>query len=276
MNTRYSIDPIRYQRMTTQELRDAFLVDTIFNNGQIDLMYWENERTVVGSAVPTYKPLVLEAGKEIAADYFCERREVGVLNVGASGKIIVDDTTYDMANRDCLYIGRGSKNISFKSTDSDDPARFYFLCYPAHTDYPTTQAKQTDATPVHLGSKLESNERTIYKYIYPGGIDSCQLVMGFTELEPGCIWNTMPCHTHARRTEVYFYFGMNVETSLFHFMGPTEETRHLVVRNEQATLSPIWSIHSGAGTGKYSFIWGMGGENQEFTDMDHIDPVTLK
>lgn len=270
MKTRYAIDPIRYQRMTTTELRESFLVPDLFQTGQLNLLYCENERAIVGAAVPASDPLPLEAGKEIAADFFCQRREVGVLNVGAAGSVTVAGKTYAMSNRDCLYIGRGSQDVSFSSEDAENPARFYILSYPAHADYPTVQAKQADASPVHIGSALESNERTIYKYIHPEGIKSCQLVMGFTELEPGCIWNTMPCHTHARRTEVYFYFDMTEATSVFHFMGPADETRHLVVRNEEAVLSPLWSIHSGAGTGKYAFIWGMGGENQRFDDMDHI------
>lgn len=276
MNTRYSIDPERYSRMTTAELRQNFLVERLFQPGQLNLLYWENERTIVGAAVPDHKPLPLEAGKEIAADFFCKRREVGVLNVGSTGSITVDGTVYEMENRDCLYIGRGSREVRFTSNDGADPARFYLLSYPAHADHPTTQARKSDAAPLHLGSTMESNERTIYKYIHPEGIKSCQLVMGFTELEPGCIWNTMPCHTHARRTEVYFYFDMDAETSVFHFMGPASETRHLVVRNEEATLAPIWSIHSGAGTGKYAFIWGMGGENQDFADMDGIAPNDLR
>lgn len=276
MNTRFSVHPQQYRTMTTDELRATFLVETLFNPGKLDLLYWENERTVVGSAVPTHAPLTLEAGTELAADYFLQRREAGILNVGAAGHVTVDGTRYELNNRDCLYIGRGSEAVSFASADPAAPARFYILSYPAHTVYPTTLARRADAAPVHLGSKAESNERTIYKYIHPEGIQSCQLVMGFTELAEGSVWNTMSCHTHARRTEVYLYFGMAQETAVMHFMGPAAETRHLVVRNEQATLSPIWSIHSGCGTGAYAFIWGMGGENQAFTDMDAVDMDELR
>ena len=270
MKTLYAIDSVRYQRMNTQELRQKFLLEDLFNPGQLDLVYWENDRTVVGSAVPMDSALQLEAGKELAADFFCQRRELGVLNVGAAGTVSVDGKRYAVDNRDCLYIGRGSKTISFESSPPSQPSRFYLLSYPAHADYPVALAKQADAEPVSLGTAEECNQRTIYKYIHPNGIQSCQLVMGFTELESGSIWNTMPCHTHARRTEVYLYFDVNPDTAVFHFMGPADETRHMVVRNEQAALSPIWSIHSGAGTGNYAFVWGMGGENQEFTDMDHI------
>lgn len=276
MNTRFAISQRQYERMNTDELRENFLVQELFQSGKIDLMYWENERTVVGSAVPTRSPLSLEAGKELAADYFLQRREIGMLNVGASGKVSVDGTVHELNHRDCLYIGRGSEEVTFESDDSETPARFYLLSYPAHTTHPTTLAKKEDATPVRLGSKLESNERTLYKYIHPDGIKSCQLMMGFTELESGSVWNTMPCHTHARRTEVYLYFGLEGDAAVFHLMGPPEETRHLVVRNEQAVLSPIWSIHSGCGTAAYTFIWGMGGENQAFTDMDAVELNTLR
>jgi len=269
MNVRYTVGKNEYKRMTTDELRDNFLVD-LFEDGKINLLYVEVERAVVGAAVPTSGSLALEAGKELAADFFCQRREVGVLNIGGAGTVTVDGTDYAMENCDCLYIGRGSKEVSFASADAAEPARYHIISYPAHADYPTAQAKKADASAVHLGSDEECNKRTIYKYIHPEGLKSCQLMLGFTTLEPGSVWNTMPCHTHERRTEIYMYFNMDEKTKLFHFMGPADETRHVAVTNEQVMLSPMWSIHSGCGTGPYTFCWAMGGENQRFDDMDHI------
>ena len=270
MDMRYTVGTNEYKRMTTDELRDAFLVD-LFEDGKLNLLYCEVERSIVGAAVPTIgKPLVLEAGKELAADFFCQRREVGVLNIGGSGTVTVDGTEYSMDNLDGLYIGRGSKNITFTSADADSPARFHLLSYPAHTEYPTTQAKKADANAIDLGTLEDSNKRTIYQYIHENGIKSCQLVMGFTVMEPGSVWNTMPCHTHERRTEVYMYFGLDQASRVFHFMGPAGETRHIAVADGQAVISPMWSIHSGCGTKAYTFCWGMGGENQRFDDMDHV------
>jgi len=275
MDVRYTIGKDEYKRMTTDELRDAFLVD-LFEAGKVNLLYCEVERAIVGAAVPTGSALKLEAGKELAADYFCQRREVGVLNIGGSGTVTVDGTAYEMENLDGLYIGRGSEEISFASADAAAPARFYLISYPAHTEYPTTLAKKADANALELGTVEDSNKRTIYQYIHENGIKSCQLVMGFTALEPGCVWNTMPCHTHERRTEVYLYFGLDDASRVFHMMGPGDETRHIVVGNEQAVISPMWSIHSGCGTKAYTFCWGMGGENQRFDDMDHIQVGELR
>jgi len=276
MKTRYAVDKIRFQRMTTAELRETFLVDQTFKPNQLSLLYWETERTVVGSAVPTKNPLKLEAGKELACEYFCQRREIGIMNLGKTGTITVDNTQYQLEYKDCLYIGRGSKEITFASKDPKQPAQFYILSYPAHTKYPTTLAKKADANPIKLGSKAESNQRTIFQYIHTNGIKSCQLVMGFTELEEGCIWNTMKPHTHERRTEVYTYFEVETNDVVFHMMGTPTETRHLIIKDKQSALSPSWSIHAGAGTRRYSFIWGMGGENQDFTDMDHVEIADLK
>lgn len=275
MDIRYTIGKNEYKRMTTDELRDAFMVD-LFEAGDLNLLYCEVERAIVGAAVPTVAKLSLEAGKELAADYFCQRREVGVLNIGAVGTVTVDGTKYTMENLDGLYIGRGSKEIIFESDAADDPARFYLISYPAHTEYPTTLAKKADANALNLGSVEDANKRTIYQYIHENGVKSCQLVMGFTALEPGSVWNTMPCHTHERRTEVYLYFGLDDESRVFHMMGPGDETRHIVMANEQAVISPMWSIHSGCGTKAYTFCWGMGGENQRFDDMDHIQIADLK
>jgi len=261
--------------MTTDELRDAFLVD-LFEDGKMNFLYCEVERGVVGAVVPTVGGLVINGFKELASDYFCERREVGVLNIGSAGTVTVDGTEYKMDNLDGLYIGRGSKEIVFESDSTDDPARFYLISYPAHTEYPTTLAKKANANVLELGTMEDSNKRTIYQYIHEEGIKSCQLVMGFTALEPGCVWNTMPCHTHERRTEVYLYFGLDEASRVFHMMGPGDETRHIVVGNEQAVISPMWSIHSGCGTKAYTFCWGMGGENQRFDDMDHIQIGELR
>jgi len=261
--------------MTTAELRDAFQID-LFESGKLNLLYCEVERGIVGAAIPTNTTLSLEAGTELAADYFCQRREVGVLNIGGSGAVTVDGTEYSMDNLDGLYIGRGSKDISFTSVDANQPARFYLMSYPAHSAYPSTLVKKADANTLHLGSDEDANKRTIYQYIHEDGIKSCQLVMGFTELEAGSVWNTMPCHTHERRTEVYMYFDLDDSARVFHMMGPTDETRHIVMADGQAVISPMWSIHSGCGTQAYRFCWSMGGENQRFDDMDHIAIRDLK
>lgn len=281
MDLRYTIGENEYKRMTTDELRGAFLAD-LFEPGELNLLYCEVERAIVGAAVPAHgSPLQLEAGKELAADYFCQRREVGVLNVGGPGIVTVDGTDYTMENLDGLYIGRGAKEVSFQALAETEgggsaSARFYLISYPAHTEYPTTQAKKADANVLELGTVEDSNHRKIYQYIHENGIQSCQLVMGFTALEPGSVWNTMPCHTHERRTEVYMYFDLDEASRVFHMMGPGDETRHLVMANEQVVISPMWSIHSGCGTKAYSFCWGMGGENQRFDDMDHIQIGDLK
>lgn len=275
METRYTTGQNEYKRMTTDELREAFLVD-LFIDGELNLLYCEVERSIVGAAVPATGSLKLEAGAELAADYFCQRREVGVLNIGGNGTITVDGTEYQMENLDGLYIGRGSKKIVFDSASSEEPARFHIVSYPAHDKYPTTQAKKGDANAIELGTVEDSNKRTIYQYIHENGIKSCQLVMGFTALEPGSVWNTMPCHTHERRTEVYLYFGLDETSKVFHFMGPGDETRHIAVSDGQAVISPMWSIHSGCGTKAYTFCWAMGGENQRFDDMDHISVADLK
>ena len=275
MNVRYTVGKNEYKRMTTGELRDAFLVD-LFEDGRINLLYCEVERAIIGAAVPTAGNLMLEAGRELAADYFCQRREVGVLNIGGSGTVAVDGTEYAMEHLDGLYIGRGSQAVSFSSAASDDPARFYLVSYPTHKEYPTAQAKKADANVIELGTMEDSNHRRIYQYIHENGIPSCQLVMGFTALEPGSVWNTMPCHTHERRTEIYMYFNLDDTSRVFHFMGPEDETRHIAVADAQAVISPMWSIHSGCGTGAYTFCWAMGGENQRFDDMDHIQINDLK
>ena len=275
MEIRYSADQVRFKRMTTDEIRDNFLVD-MFEDGKLNMLYSEVDRVIVGAAVPTGEKLILASAKELASDYFCERRELGILNTGAKGYVVVDGQKYDMENRDGLYVGLGSKSIEFTSENNNDPACFYLISYPAHKAYPTAHAKKTDAEVTELGADKTSNKRKIYKYIHPEGIQSAQLVMGFTEMESGNVWNTMPPHTHERRMEVYMYFDIPQDNVVFHFMGKPQETRHIVIRNRQAVISPSWSIHSGAGTSNYTFIWGMGGENQAFGDMDHITIEDLK
>ncbi|MCP4455273.1 MAG: 5-dehydro-4-deoxy-D-glucuronate isomerase [Planctomycetes bacterium] len=270
MQVRYSPDPVRFQRMTTQEVRDSFLIETLFKQDKIELAYSDVDRAIVGSAVPMDKPLMLAAGHALRADYFCQRRELGILNIGHMGTVLVDGQRFNMGNRDGLYIGLGCQEISFVSANPYEPAMFYLLSYPAHDSYPTKHIQKSEAEPVHLGSHEESNKRTIYKLIHPGGVQSCQLVMGFTEMAEGSVWNTMPPHTHERRMEVYMYFDVPDENRVFHFMGRPEETRHIAVANGQAMISPSWSIHSGVGTRSYTFCWGMGGENQAFDDMDHL------
>jgi 4-deoxy-L-threo-5-hexosulose-uronate ketol-isomerase len=276
MDVRYVADPVRFQRMNTNEIRNSFLVDQLFQPNKIYLLYSEVDRGIIGSAVPGAEKLSLVGSKELATDYFCERREIGVLNIGGKGEIIVDGNAFPMENRDGLYIGKGSKEIVFSSDDEKKPAAFYLLSFPAHQTYPTKQAKLADAEAVQLGSEEASNKRTIYKFIHPRGIQSCQVVMGFTVLAPGSVWNTMPPHTHERRMEVYLYFEMAEDSRVFHLMGTADETRHIVVANRQAVISPSWSIHSGVGTGAYTFCWGMGGENQTFEDMDGIEIDKLK
>ncbi len=270
MEVRYCADQVRTTRMNTEELRGSFLVEGYFSPGKLQLLYSDVDRAIIGSAVPTSGPLKLEGGKELASDYFTERREVGVINVGGAGSVRVEGEDYPLENRDALYIGKGNREVVFSSGDAANPAAFYILSYPAHASYPTQTARQADAAAVDLGSDEEANKRTIYKYIHLDGIQSCQLVMGFTVLAPGSVWNTMPAHTHERRSEVYMYFDVPEDAVVFHFMGTPQETRHLVVRNREATISPSWSLHAGSATRNYCFVWGMGGENQEFTDMDGI------
>ncbi len=276
MEVRYSADPVRFMRMNTEEIRKNFLIDNLFQKDRIDMIYSDIDRAVIGSAVPAKSPLALTSADEIRAEFFCERREMGVLNIGAKGKVKVDGQSYEMENSDGLYIGRGSRKIAFESADPADSACFYLLSYPAHKKYPTNQIRKTDVDAVQLGSFDESNKRAIYKYIHPDGIKSCQLVMGITQLEPGSVWNTMPPHTHERRMEVYFYYDVKENARIFHYCGKPDETRHIVVCNKQAVISPSWSIHSGAGTCSYTFCWGMGGENQAFDDMDFIEIGELK
>ena len=271
MDVRYSTDPLGFQKMTTEELRKAYLIDTLFAQDEIPMTYSDIDRSITGSAVPVNSKLkLLATKKEMAAEYFCERREVGVINIGGDGFIAVDGKEYAMVLKDVLYIGRGSKEVTFASRSSETPAKFYFVSYPAHKEYPTTQGTLAEAEHAYLGSQKDANKRVLNRMIHAKGIQSCQLVMGLTELEEGSVWNTMPSHTHQRRSEVYLYFNVAPDAVVVHLMGQPNETRHIIMRNGQAVLNPSWSIHSGGGTRNYSFIWAMGGENQVFDDMDGV------
>jgi 4-deoxy-L-threo-5-hexosulose-uronate ketol-isomerase len=265
-----------YPRMTTDELRRSFLIEGLFAPGEVVLNYWETDRAVVGGAVPTAGTLSLGSPRELAATAFCDRRELGIINLGGPGAVAVDGRRHETGHLDGLYVGRGARDVQFSSANADQPARFYLLSYPAHTEYPTTFAPFSEANGVALGSPATANARQLHKLIHPAGIKSCQLVMGYTLLKPGSVWNTLPPHTHMRRSEVYLYFDVGPDQAVFHFMGEPRSTRNLVVRNLEAVLSPPWSIHSGAGTASYGFVWGMGGENQEFADMDPAPVDTLQ
>jgi 4-deoxy-L-threo-5-hexosulose-uronate ketol-isomerase len=276
MKTIMMADPVRYPRMNTQELRETFLIDGLFQRGSICLTYVDLDRAVLGIATPGENSLVLETSPELRASYFTERRELGALNVGGGGTIHVGGSSYQLENLDLLYIGCGNADIRFESTDKGNPAVYYLLSYPAHAAYPVALVRKAEAQPTDLGSAETCNRRTVYKYIHLAGARSCQLVMGMTELHPGSAWNTMPAHTHMRRSEVYFYFDVSDGARVFHLMGPPDETRHLVVANREVVVSPGWSIHAGMGTQAYRFCWGMGGENQDYADMDPAPLETMR
>jgi 4-deoxy-L-threo-5-hexosulose-uronate ketol-isomerase len=269
-------DERAYRSLTNEELRRHFLIEDLFQTGHLELAYTDVDRAVVGGAMPCDTPLDLQAGPEMACSFFCERREIGVINLGAAGIISVDGKKFPLAPLECLYIGRGSRNISFASDSVETPACFYLVSYPAHADFPTEHAGLDKANCIELGSQTEANRRTIHQYIHLKGIRSCQLVMGFTELAEGSVWNTFPPHTHNRRTEVYCYFNLPPQGCVLHLLGGPEETRHIVTREKQVVLSPAWSIHSGVGTGSYRFVWAMGGENQAFDDMDAVPATQLR
>jgi 4-deoxy-L-threo-5-hexosulose-uronate ketol-isomerase len=271
MEVRNAPNALAAQRMTTEELRSNFLIETLFVDNAVSLVYSDVDRAIVGGIVPAGQPLELLASKkEMAAEYFCERREAGIINIGGKGSIDVDGKRYPMEMKDVLYIGKGSKKVTMTSESKENPARYYLMSYPAHKEYPTAHAKFSEAEPQRLGNQNDANKRTIYKYIHLNGIKSCQLVMGMTELDEGSVWNTMPAHTHIRRSEVYMYFNIKENAAVFHLMGEPAHSRNMIVHNGQAVISPSWSIHCGAGTSNYSFVWAMGGENQEFNDMDGI------
>jgi 4-deoxy-L-threo-5-hexosulose-uronate ketol-isomerase len=277
MEVRNVRDVKSYKTLSTDELRSSFIVENLFEENKVVTLYCETDRAIIGSAVPLGSALKLESSKkEMAADYFAERREIGIINIGGKGSIAVDGNKYKMEHKDALYIGKGTKNIEFKSDGKSSPAKYYLVSYPSHKDYPTSHKKFSDAEPAKLGSTKDANKRTIYKYIHLDGIKSSQLVMGLTELDEGSVWNTMPAHTHLRRSEIYLYYNLPKDSVVIHLMGEPEQTRHLVIRNEQAVISPSWSIHCGAATQNYSFIWAMGGENQVFSDMDAVTMDSLK
>jgi len=276
MESRILPDPVRTERLNSSELRESFLVEGLFEPGEARLVYTTLDRMIVGSAVPTAEPIELIGCKELASQQFAQRREVGVINLGSPGSVEVDGQEFAMPSRGGLYIGRGAGQISFRSDELDDPALFYLVSFPAHRTYPTMPIGAEEAEVVKLGSPDGANRRTIRKYIHDGGVRSCQLVMGITSLAEGSVWNTMPAHTHPRRVEAYLYFDMGDDDVLFHYLGQPDQTRHLVVRNGQATLSPSWSIHCGCGTKSYSFAWAMGGENQKFDDMDAVTMEDLR
>ncbi|MGM9632112.1 MAG: 5-dehydro-4-deoxy-D-glucuronate isomerase [Eubacteriales bacterium] len=261
---------------TTDRLREEFHISGLFNKDAVKMVYSHIDRIIVLGIYPVANELSLEAGKELAADYFLQRRELGCINIGGKGEIVIDGEVYEMNPRDGIYVGRGHKDIIFRSVDSANPAKFYATSCPAHTEYPIRKIDITKAKKVPCGSVEECNKRVINQYIHPDVMQSCQLSMGLTQLEVGSNWNTMPSHTHARRMEVYFYLDMGENDAVFHMMGEPNETRHIIMHNEEAVISPSWSIHSGVGTKNYSFIWAMCGENQEFTDMDHIQTKDLR
>nr|WP_315192883.1 5-dehydro-4-deoxy-D-glucuronate isomerase [uncultured Flavobacterium sp.] len=266
-SSRYASNPKAVKQYDTKQLRDEFLIDNLMEEGEIILTYSHYDRYIAGSAVPTV-PLKLETIDPLKADYFLERREMGIINVGANGTIVVDGTSYELGFKDALYIGSGNKDILFKSEDAKNPAKFYINSAPAHTSYPTKKVSLAEANKLELGSMETANHRTVNQMIIGGVVTTCQLQMGMTELRPGSVWNTMPAHVHDRRMEVYFYLDIPENQAVCHFMGEPQETRHLWMQNHQAVISPPWSIHSGSGTSNYSFIWGMAGENLDYGDMD--------
>ncbi len=276
MELRTASSPRDVKTYDTARLREEFLIQDLFRPDEVKMVYSHIDRIITGAAMPVNKALTLAAGEELRAEYFLQRREMGIINIGGEGKVTVDGTVYTLRHRDGIYVGRGCKDVVMESVDSVMPAKFYFNSTPAHKAYPTVYIRPEDCVNVELGSLEQSNHRNICKYILPGQVESCQLVMGMTTLRPGSVWNTMPCHTHDRRMEVYLYFDLPEDAFVMHYMGEPTETRHIVVRNEEAVISPSWSIHSGSGTQAYTFIWGMAGENQDFDDMDGCAMTDLK
>lgn len=286
MEIRYATGPNDMKYYTTERIREEYLIPEVFKADEVTYVYSHYDRIITGGAMPVDKVLALSAGDELRAEYFLQRRELGVINIGGAGRITVDGKVYEVPNADGMYIGRGREDIRFESVDTDNPAKFYFNSTPAHKEYRTVLIKREgeasedvvivkDENKVELGSLEQSNHRVICKYILPGQVESCQLVMGMTSLKPGSVWNTMPCHTHDRRMEVYLYFNLPEDAYVMHYMGEPQETRHIIMRNEQAVISPSWSIHAGSGTQAYTFIWGMAGENQDFGDMDDLNNQDL-
>ncbi len=276
MDIRYALHADHFKMLTTGEVRKHLLIENLFEKDKASLVYSHVDRIIVGGVMPVDGSVALGVTKALGVDYFLERREIGIINIGADGTVVVDGADYRLKKKEGLYVGMGARDIGFRSDDQASPAKFYFNSAPAHAQWPTVKITKENANRLDLGSDEEANKRTIYQLIHPAVLKSCQLVMGFTELATGSVWNTMPCHTHDRRMEVYCYFEIPDGAAVFHMTGEPQETRHMVVRNEQAVISPSWSIHSGVGTKNYTFIWGMVGENQTFTDMDEVPMSSLR
>ncbi len=280
MDIRYSCNQRDFKRYTTEETRAEFLIETLFVADEVKAVYSHVDRMVTMGVMPVNETVSIDKGIDVwhnfGTSYLLERREIGMFNVGGEGVVTVDGVEYALGYKDCLYITKGAKDVTFRSAEAAAPAKFYMVSAPAHCSYETRLIKIADAAKRPLGAMETSNKRTINQFIHPDVLKTCQLSMGMTVLEPGSVWNTMPAHTHERRMEVYFYFEVPENNVVFHMMGEGNETRHIVMQNEQAVISPSWSIHSGAGTSNYTFIWAMGGENQAFDDMDNIATTDLK
>ncbi|ELP26752.1 4-deoxy-L-threo-5-hexosulose-uronate ketol-isomerase [Pantoea agglomerans 299R] len=278
MDIRQSIHSDHAKQLDTDALRREFLIETIFTADDYTLTYSHIDRIIIGGVMPVNAPVRMgdEMGKQLGVSYFLERRELGMINIGGPGRVEVDGNAWEIGHEEALYIGKGARNLLFRSLNPSQPAKFYFNSAPAHSTFPDRKITLQEAATATLGDAATSNRRTIHKFIVPDVLPTCQLTMGLTKLDEGSLWNTMPCHTHERRMEVYFYFDMSEESAVFHMMGQPQQTRHLLVHNEQAVISPSWSIHAGVGTQRYTFIWGMVGENQVFDDMDHVNISELR
>lgn len=276
LDIRYANHPEDSKHYTTEELRKHYLIDKVFVKDEIALTYSHQDRMIAGGAMPVDKELALGSTKELGTEYFLERREMGIINVGGKGTVVLDGKEYPLNFKDGIYIGMGTKEIVFKSDDKNAPAKFYINSCPAHKTYPTVYITKDKAVHRPLGNDENMNKRVVNQYVNPAVCESCQLAMGMTELAVGNSWNTMPSHTHERRMEVYFYFELENDNVVFHMMGQPQETRHIILHNEQAVISPSWSIHSGTATSNYTFIWGMCGENQTYDDMDNIGNLDLR
>jgi 4-deoxy-L-threo-5-hexosulose-uronate ketol-isomerase len=276
MEIRFAASPNEVKNMDTETLRANFLMSGLMQADILTLTYSHYDRVITGGVKPVGQKVALPNEPELRADYFLQRRELGIINLGGTGVVVADGVAYELDKLDALYLGKGTQAVTFESKAPDAPALFFLMSTTAHLTYPNTKMSKEQAAPVKLGAVATANQRTIYKYIHADGIASCQLVMGLTLLDEGSVWNSVPPHTHTRRTEVYFYFDLNEEQRVFHFMGQPEQTRHLVVANNEAIVSPPWSVHFGSGTGSYGFIWAMAGENQAFTDMDALTLAQLK
>ncbi|MGY4691104.1 5-dehydro-4-deoxy-D-glucuronate isomerase [Salibacterium sp. K-3] len=277
MEIRYAANPEDFNYYDNERIRRDFLVENLFSPGELQMVYSHYDRLIIGGAIPTNTPLSLEDQKTLKTEYFLERREIGIINIsGELGRVTVDGESYELQERDCLYVGKANKQVTLESVNSNSPAVFYLVSATAHKEYPIQKMALKDTEQKHLGSDAASNKRDLCKYIHEDGIKSCQLMLGMTFIAPNNMWNTMPPHVHDRRMEAYLYFDMDENSKVFHFMGEPDNTRKLVVQNKQAVLSPPWSIHSGVGTKNYTFIWAMAGENYTFTDMDPVDINQIK